>query len=198
MTFSLNKKIIEDNGLTIGESLYLLGKINKIPPNEEIETSLAKKGLLGKEYHEGKQHGFFVLNHAKELIRKILIESESYTENEEEQLGNLAKALKEIFPKGAKIPGHQWSEGIKLIIMRLKLFFKRYGRYTNEEIINATQAYVDSYNGNYTYMQTLKYFIFKDVKGESGMVEPKSQLLTYIENYDNIEQLRCDWTSQIK
>ncbi len=197
MTLSLNKQVIKENNLTLGECLYLFGKINNIEPQEQIEFSLMSKGLIAPEYHEGKPYGYFVMNCAKELINKIIVESESFVEDDT-NLIKLAQELKKIFPKGSKVPGHQWTEGIKLIILRLKIFFKKYGIYSNEEIINATKAYVESYNGNYQYMQTLKYFIFKDVRGESGVVEPKSQLLTYIENYDHIEELRCDWTSQIK
>ncbi len=198
MTLSLNKEIIEKNGLTIGECLYLLGKINKVEPIETIEHSLILKGYIANEYHDGHPKGYFVMNDAKHLIAKIIAESEGFNPDEEESLTDLAVCLKKIFPKGSKNPGYQWSEGIKLIVTRLKLFFKKYGRYSNEEIIKATQAYVDGFNGNYQYMQTLKYFVFKDVKGESGMVEPQSQLLTFIENYDHIEELRYDWTSSIK
>lgn len=197
MTLSLNKEVIEQHGLTIGESLYLFGKINKIESYELIENSLLLKGLIAPEYHDGRPHGYFIMNSAKELINRIIVESESFI-NDDAELIKLAQELKEIFPKGSKIPGHQWAEGVKLIVLRLKIFFKKYGIYSNEEIINAAKAYVESFNGNYQYMQTLKYFIFKDVRGESGVVEPKSQLLTYIENYDHIEELRCDWTSSLK
>ncbi len=198
MTISLNKQIIEKYGLTVGECLYLIGKINKIEPIQMIEHSLILKGLIGHMMHNNVQHGYFPTNESKELIRHIIADSEDFSENEDNKLLELAKSLKDIFPKGSKVPGHQWTEGVKLIVLRLKMFFKKYGKFTNEEIINAAKAYVSGYNGDYQYMQTLKYFIFKDVRGESGMVEPQSKLLTFIENYDQIETLRYDWTSSIK
>jgi hypothetical protein len=200
VTINFNKQIIEKHGLSIGEFLYLIGKINKIEPYQLIENSLVLKGLISPEYHDNKPSGYFVMNNAKELISNIIAESENTNEQQDLQLQELAQTLKEVFPKGAKegSGGLQWAGSKQLIVNRLKLFFKRYGKFTNEEIINAAQAYVNSFNGNYRYMQILKYFIFKDKRTDTGMIDCESQLLTYIENYENIEELRCDWTSQIK
>jgi hypothetical protein len=200
VTIQFNKQTIEKYGLSIGEFFYLIGKINKIEPYQLIENSLILKGLISSEYHDNKPSGYFVMNHAKELIFNIIAESDNSSEHQDSELNNLAQTLKEIFPKGAKegSGGLQWTGSKQLIVNRLKLFFKRYGKFTNEEIINAAQAYVNSFNGNYRYMQILKYFIFKDKRTDTGMIDSESQLLTYIENYDNIEDLRCDWTSQIK
>lgn len=81
---------------------------------------------------------------------------------------------------------------------RLKLFFKKYGNeYTDEQIIQATKKYVEGFNGNYTYMRLLKYFIFKEKVGASGEVEGDSELISYIENAGQTDDLRSDWTTQL-
>ena len=84
---------------------------------------------------------------------------------------------------------------------RLSKFFLKYGNnHTDEEIINATKRYVDSFNGNYQYMQLLKYFIWKNkVTGEEvvrgrivGEVERQSQLAAWLEDKEE-KSVNHDW-----
>ncbi len=74
---------------------------------------------------------------------------------------------------------------------------KKYGIFPDEAIINATKRYVEGFNDNYTYMRTLRYFLWREEKGASGDVESKSDLLTYLENSEEEKDLRNDWTSTI-
>ena len=105
-----------------------------------------------------------------------------------------------INPKGKKDgTNYYWADGVALIMRRLKLFFKKYGNtYTDEQIIKAASKYVEGFNGNYTYMRLLKYFIFKEKVGAAGEVEGESELINYIENAGQEENLRNDWTSTLK
>ena len=122
----------------------------------------------------------------KEVLDKKLFES-SYKETL-----SLANTLKEIFPKGKKEgTSLYWTEGTTLIDKRLRAFFKKYGEYSKEDIIEATKRYVESFHGDYSYMRTLKYFIFKDVKGAEE-VENSSDLLTWIENKNDKEPTIID------
>ena len=85
-----------------------------------------------------------------------------------------------------------------MIVRRLKLFFRKYGnKFTDEQIIQAAEKYVQGFNGNYTYMRLLKYFIFKEKIGAAGEVEGDSELISYIENADQVDDLREDWTTQL-
>ena len=98
----------------------------------------------------------------------------------EDELLNCAKRLKEIYPKGKK-PGtnNYWADSPALIVERLKLFFRKYGEYPLDDIVKATQKYVDENLGK-PFMRTLVYFIMKnDTKG--GEVEKKSDLLNYMD-----------------
>lgn len=56
------------------------------------------------------------------------------------------------------------------------------GNILHENLIRATQKYVEGHNGNYRLMRTLKYFIWKEERGAAGDVESTSDLLTYLEN----------------
>ena len=69
-------------------------------------------------------------------------------------------------------------------------------KYTDEQIINATQKYVNSFNGNYAYLKLLKYFIWKDerLKGESV----QSLLADFIENESAEDTTNSDWTVELK
>ena len=119
----------------------------------------------------------------------------------EERCTQLAEKLREIFPAGKK-PGYAytWRDSISCIADRLKKFFMKYGEYTDEQVIEATKAYVASFNGNYTYMQLLKYFIWKNkVTGEEvvrgrivGEVERQSQLAAWIEDTPE-KSTSADW-----
>ena len=117
-----------------------------------------------------------------------------------DRLVQLATRLKEIFPKGKKDgTNYYWADGVALIVRRLKLFFKKYGNtYTDEQIIQATSKYVEGFNGNYTYMRLLKYFIFKEKVGAAGEVEGDSELISYIENFGQEDTLSRDWNTELR
>ena len=46
-------------------------------------------------------------------------------------------------------------------------------------------------------MQLLKYFIIKSVKDADGNVDIKSELMSLIENSDQIDAQRDDWVSNM-
>lgn len=120
-----------------------------------------------------------------------------------ERLANLATALIEVFPVGRKEGTAQYWRGNKRDIMsKLEKFFKRYGDlYTDEQLIEAARKYVDSHNGNYSYMRVLKYFIWKDERRthEDGTsyIEEVSDLASFIENSESEDNAREDWMSTL-
>ena len=64
---------------------------------------------------------------------------------------------------------------------------------SDEEILDATKRYVASFQGNYTGMRLIKYFILKDdVKPSEdgqGHVEQISDLATFLENKESEEEV---------
>lgn len=184
MNTIIDRGIIEKNGLTVEEFIVLILVMNNINVIE-AKDSLIKKGmalgtfdLLGDGLAlEKTQLGVVTYNN-------IVLASSKQAEISEERLNNLAKKLKEVYPKGKKDDTWYWADGAAVIARRLKIFFHKYDpkrQITDEQIIKATKRYVEEKQAQ-PDMRLLKYFIFKEAVGRAGDVEPTSDLLTYIEN----------------
>ena len=197
-TVCLNKKAAQQNGITIDEPLLMLVLHNKANL-EGAERALIQKGLITAERNDlFQQVGWRLTNKGTEVLDSVIMDSDKEQEPQD-RLIQLATKLKEIFPKGKKDgTNYYWADGVALIVRRLKLFFKKYGnKFTDEQIIQAAEKYVQGFNGNYQYMRLLKYFIFKEKVGANGEVEGDSELISYIENAGQEEDLRNDWTSSL-
>ena len=197
-TVCLNKKAAQQNGITIDEALLMLVIHNKANL-EGAERALIQKGLITAERNDlFQQVGWRLTNKGTEVLDSVIMDSDKEQEPQD-RLIQLATKLKEIFPKGKKDgTNYYWADGVALIVRRLKLFFKKYGnKFTDEQIIQAAEKYVQGFNGNYQYMRLLKYFIFKEKVGANGEVEGGSELINYIENAGQEENLRDDWTSSL-
>lgn len=197
-TICLNKKAAQQNGITIDEALLMLVIHNKANL-EGAERALIQKGLITAERNDlFQQVGWRLTNKGTEVLDSVIMDSDKEQEPQD-RLIQLATKLKEIFPKGKKDgTNYYWADGVALIVRRLKLFFKKYGnKFTDEQIIQAAEKYVQGFNGNYQYMRLLKYFIFKEKVGANGEVEGDSELISYIENAGQEEDLRNDWTSNL-
>lgn len=218
MTIRLNKESAAKHGITLDEALYMIIIHNKI--NLELtKESLIQKGLLTADRNETfQQIGWRLTNRGTEVLDSTIIDSDEPKNSGDDFLLEMATKLKEIFPKGKKEgTNYYWAEGTALIVRRLKLFLKKYEEYIRNEfkeefsklnkeefnkflgnkILHATSKYVDSFNGSYRYMKLLKYFILKEKIGAAGEVEGESELMNYIENYGQEENLRNDWTSTL-
>ena len=198
MTICLNKQIIDQYNMTIDEVLLMIVLENN------VDLDVAQKNLINKGYITVNRNELFLpigwrlTNTGKDMLNAIIVDSDKHQEPQE-KLTDLATKLKAIFPKGKKDgTNYYWSDGVPLVIRRLKLFFKKYGsNFTNEQIIQATEKYVEGFNGNYQYMRLLKYFIFKEKVGANGEIEGDSELISYIENADEEENLKNEWTSTL-
>lgn len=198
-TICLNKKAAQQNGMTIDEALLMLVIHNKINL-EKAEEALIQKGLITAERNDlFQQVGWRLTNKGTEVLDSVIMDSDKEQEPQD-RLIQLATRLKEIFPKGKKDgTNYYWADGVALIVRRLKLFFKKYGnKFTDEQIIQAAEKYVQGFNGNYQYMRLLKYFIFKEKIGANGEVEGDSELINYIENAGQEENLRNDWATTLR
>ena len=198
-TVCLNKKAAQQNGITIDEALLMLVIHNKANL-EGAERALIQKGLITAERNDlFQQVGWRLTNKGTEVLDSVIMDSDKEQEPQD-RLIQLATRLKEIFPKGKKDgTNYYWADGVALIVRRLKLFFKKYGnKFTDEQIIQAAEKYVQGFNGNYQYMRLLKYFIFKEKVGANGEVEGDSELINYIENAGQEEDLRNDWATTLR
>lgn len=197
MSIVLSKEGCLKNNITLSEAIQLLIIYNKIDMNNALDA-LIEKGLITKNLDINVEGAWRLTNKGKDLIDTVILDSSSNSDSDERYIP-LATELKNIFPKGKKDGTHYyWSEGIALIIRRLKLFYKKYGKnYTDEQIISAARRYVNSFNGDYAYMRLLKYFILKEKVGAAGDIEGDSELISWIEN-EGQEDLSDNWTSTLK
>ena len=198
-TLYINKDKIVQHKSSLEEILALLVFDLKIDLTH-FKNNFIKEGFITAELDDNHctTGNYRITNKAKELLSNVLIDSLPQTKPEL-SYEELAKKLKDIFPKGKKEgTNYYWSDGTTIIVRRLKLFFKKYGNtYSDEQIIKAAEKYVQGFNGNYQYMRLLKYFIFKEKVSVSGEVEGDSELISYIENSGQEEILKTDWTSTL-
>ena len=192
MKYTIDNNILEKYNLSIEEFLVLL--INHIDGDyTQAKESLIAKGIVHQ--HILISDKIVLSNNSKDLVAAILVESDSKVVDKDEEYTALAEKLKEIYPKGRK-PGtsYMWRDATGVIARKLKAMCVQFDVQLSEnKAIEATKAYVNSFNGDYTYMQLLKYFILKkDLK--TG--ELRSDFLSYIENEDSIEN--NDWNVTVK
>ena len=194
MKYIIDTDVLKNIDLSLAEFGTLLYYIDRKDSNEfdKITESLWTKGYLIKDLH-----GYIIEPHSFEKLQVILAECNN-PESVNNRASLLADKLREIYPNGKIFnTNYYYRCNRQDIINKLKTFFKMYGtKYTDEQIINATQKYVNSFNGNYAYLKLLKYFIWKDerLKGESV----QSLLADFIENESAEGTTNTDWTVELK
>lgn len=203
MTIQLDKERITASGLSLPEAVLLLFlNFEQSEPqalNNLLDRNLLKRTSIQEITKTGVK--FRLTAEGENVLKSYFSDTESkHPEPEADRLSKLAKQLKEIFPKGRKDGTTQyWAEGNALIIRRLKLFFKKYGTdYTDEQIVSAARAYVNSFNGDYRFMRVLKYFILKEVKGANGEIEGTSDLINYIDHAGEENSIDNNWMDSVR
>lgn len=197
MTISINDEVCEKYSLNTTE-LFALLLIKSCDNLSSLFESLESKKIIVKDVFGG----YMVTQRWDDVASSILLDSDKNRQSPE-RIEQLAIKLMEIFPKEKKAGTCHYFRGNKKDnILRLKKFFKLYGKYTDEQILNAARNYVASFNGNYSYMRILKYFIWKDdVKMDTEgkrYVDEVSDLANWIENEDHENNSNNDWTVMLK
>ena len=197
MKIEVNDEICKKYNLSIEEALVLIGLKYS---SQEVFQKLNKERFLlnlGSSIFE-EETKYKLSRKANEALSCILAESTDVVAKRTTNIEELADKLREIYPNGKIFnTNYYYRCNRQDIINKLKTFFKMYGtKYTDEQIINATQKYVNSFNGNYAYLKLLKYFIWKDerLKGESV----QSLLADFIENESAEDTTNTDWTVELK
>lgn len=192
MNYKINESALKNTDLKLKEVLVLL--LYHLEPGGPFNIIQA---LVNKGYLIGSGPAYKLSNKAIDSVNHIIAESETSVKkaNSDERFLKLAERLKEIYPKGKNSGGYYWAEGVSVISTRLKQFVAKYGDHPDEDIINATERYVQE-NSNNRFMKTLRYFIFRS-RTFAGDKEPESMLLTYIENIDEGKQTNLDWRTRI-
>ena len=197
MDININEEICKKYGLDVSEVLavLLIKTCDDIP---KLFSILEQKEIVVRDLMQG----YMVTQRWDDVVSTILLDSDVKAPSPD-RLENLATQLMEIFPKQKKLGTcHYFRGNRKDIILRLKKFFKLYGKYTDEQIVTAAKKYVESFNGDYSYMRILKYFIWKDevkINSEGDRyVDEVSDLANWIENAGQEEDLRNDWATTLR
>lgn len=166
--------------------LYLLGY-----RMEDLEDDMLSRGTA--KFEMGKVVPT-LLSIAKV---KRLISHSNASELTKDELKELAKKMKSLFPQGFMMDGIPWTEGPLLIVQRLEGFIRRFGNYPAEDIIKATERYVQA-KRNTPFMKSLKNFIYKEIEQADGTVDLQSDLYNFLENPDTLASSLEDWTVELR
>lgn len=192
MKYIIHGSLLKKQDLTLsqlGILIYLASNKNISNLKKDLED-LWKKGYIIQSGEDYEFDGY------KWDEVKMSIEKDSTETDLGERCLNLAKRLKEIYPKGNRIIGdkkYPFQEAERIIAQRMMKFFLRYGEdFNDEDIINVTKTYVEQFENDNSFMKSLKYFIFKDEDKTDGYgkgyVEEQSLLLTFLENPEEATQ----------
>lgn len=198
MTITIDEDVCKKYGLTLAEVLAVL----LVKTGKDVETTFASlesrmvlvRGVLA--------NSFLVTQGWDDKVASILLDSDR-DRQPQDRIEALAVKMMELFPAGKKEGTSQYFRGNKKdVSLKLKKFFKLYGNaYTDEQILDATKKYVESFNGRYNYMRVLKYFIWKnETKTDSdgvSYISEVSDLASYIENEAGIQRDK-DWTATLR
>lgn len=201
MKFYIDTEECKKLEVPLDEVLYIIGLYLGVDINTNTLHKAFKRGIIEHDGYDALK----IMKNPKltengvELAETFILNSEFNSSECKNRFENLAEKLREIYPKGKK-PGtaYMWRDSNAIIAKKLKALTKKYGDcFTDEQAIEATKKYVESFNGNYQFMQLLKYFISKVVV-KDGQLEESSQLLSYIENekdaiiYNTFDEMRYD------
>ena len=193
MKITIDEKVCLKHKMTIPEVLMALAIKHGIDGNE-IHNMLNRDILVEKQAN----NWFEVTQYWSDVLDEILRDSSKDYEKSDEELLELAKRLRECYPEGkmrdrfGKVTPYYYRCNNAEVVKKLKKFFTLFGTsYSDEDLIKATKRYVASFNGNYTGMRLIKYFILKDdvrPTEDGNHVEQISDLLTFLENMESDEE----------
>lgn len=180
MTLNVLKRVLDNEGLTLIDfvtMLYYYTSMSRIHLIKSVEKLKKLKYL-----HSGDNYSIELPDNIENTIDSWLSNT-TYVRNEKERYLELANKLRALYPEGKKEgTNYMWRDSQVAIAKKLKTLADKFGvQFTDEQAITATKRYVESFNGNYHFMQLLKYFI---LKRDLDKQEETSQLLSFIENKD--------------
>lgn len=180
MKITINTDVLKKYQLSLGQFLILL-LAYKEESYLKCYASLKDKGLIEPDLFE--ELAIIISDNTKDLIAKILMESDDRAINCGIDFDDLAEKLQECYPEGNKSgTTYPWRGNKDEIAQKLRTIVVKYSfEFTEEEAISAVREYVGSFN-NFKHMQLLKYFILKTKSDGQGHKEIDSLFMTIIEN----------------
>ena len=191
MKITIDEKTCLKHGLSLVEFFFALAVRSSNSPMGEL-LNMENREILVKDRDVYK-----VTQHWSDVLDEIISDSSGNVEKSDEQLLELAKQMRELYPQGkmkdryGRPTPYYYRCNNSEVVKKLKKFFTIFGNVEDEDILDATRRYVASFQGNYSGMRLIKYFILKDDvrQGEDGNhVEQISDLATFLENKDSEEE----------
>ena len=197
MKYIIDTEILEREGIELDEALYLLSVYKKKPINfNTVQKAKIENKILK---FENPRDPVKITPKGQSFIESVLAKSKIHVSSDNlERYRDLADKMREVYPKGLK-PGtnYQWRDSTAIIADRLMKLVAKYNiEFTDEEAVAATKRYIASFNGNYRYMQILKYFISKQKPVEGAPAEQNSQFLSFLQNEEGTTENQ-DWTANL-
>jgi hypothetical protein len=199
MNISIEEGVLSKEGLDLQCFLLLLF----FKGNTRVDSALSKLKELGLIREDAGE--IFLTTDGVEKCDNVLLSSDKAVPKDSKIL-KLAERLVNIMPK-IKMPGtpYYYRCNRREVAGKLKKFYKLYnpdGKYTEEDIVEATKKYVEAFNGNYRYMKLLKYFILKNETKVNPdgktFYEETSQLATILENKDIVDPNNENWLTELR
>ena len=191
MKITIDEKVCTKHKMTMGEVLMALAIRMSKNSSEDLQNMENREILIYKN------NRYLVTQHWSDVLDEVISDSSGKVEKSDEELLELAKQMRELYPQGkmkdryGRMTPYYYRCNNSEVVKKLKKFFTIFGNVPDEDILDATKRYVASFQGNYTGMRLIKYFILKDdVKpGEDGNhVEQISDLATFLENKESGEE----------
>ena len=176
MRLTVDTDILSKEELTLGEFLLMLMGYYEIDYSQTF-GKLVDRNIVQKNVF--KPTSIVLSNNTKNLIAKIITESNEKLINSDIDFEALAVAMQLSYPPGIK-PGttYGWRGDESEVAQKLRALVTEYDfTFTEEEAIVATREYVNSFSDR-THMRLLKYFILR-TDSEKGVDSP---FMTLIQN----------------
>ena len=180
MKITINTDVLRKYNLSLGQFIVLLTSYYSLDC-QRIHDELIRMKLAEKDLFKGFPP--VLSDNTKNLIAKIMVESDDRAVQSGIDFDSLAETLQAYYPEGNK-PGktYSWRGNKEEIAQKLRTLVVKYNfTFTEEEAMTAIDEYVGSFKAPYTYMHTLRNFILY-TKKENGKYEMESQFMTIIEN----------------
>ena len=172
-----NLKTADGQKLDINELLVCMIILMNENPTD-VTQRLLNRGVLIKDNNTQQLH---VFRKYIDLVEGILLASDKAVPTLS-SLDELVNKLQELFPKERMNDRYAYRGNKRDVTERLQKFFKLYGQYSYDDVLECTKRYVERFKYDRTGMRILPYFIMK--KTDDGL---KSDLATELDNMDTDE-----------
>lgn len=178
MKITIDTGVLQEEHLSLGDFLVLLMGYYDCDYGKSLEC-LVDEGIVQPDlFHKTSM---VLSDNTRDRVVCILTKSDEKVRSCGIDFDRLAAKLQNIYPAHKK-PGttYEWRGKTTEIAQKLRTLVAWYDfQFTEQEALDATKEYVGSFDGDWTKMQLLKYFILRtDGRGESI----SSQFMTIIEN----------------